>query len=211
MPWAVRTTQLIGDRRGLDIHLLRLGVELRHRWGEHNIRQPPELLAVFRESTRITGEILARPELERIDENAHDHALAMASRQANQREMPVMQVAHGRNEGDGGFAPQPVAQLLNGINDLHAENPLAYRGGKARKPPRRRIKNNALAPGIPRFSPLRHNFPPPAGRCPRRRGNSWRTWGSCRGRSPACRAAPAPGRSTPDRRRCRWWGWPACP
>src|SRR5574340_1119685 len=154
MPWAVRTTQLIGDRRGLDIHLLRLGVELRHRWGEHNIRQPPELLAVFRESTRITGEILARPELERIDENAHDHALAMASRQANQREMPVMQVAHGRNEGDGGFAPQPVAQLLNGINDLHAENPLAYRGGKARKPPRRRIKNNALAPGIPRFSPL---------------------------------------------------------
>ena len=43
----------------------------------------------------------------------------MLARQAHQRQMAFMQVAHGRHEGGAQLAAQLVAQFFDGGNDFH--------------------------------------------------------------------------------------------
>ncbi len=47
---------------------------------------------------RILGKILLRAELGRVDENGDDHLVTFLPRLADQGEMPLVQVAHGRHE-----------------------------------------------------------------------------------------------------------------
>ena len=56
--------------------------------------------AVARDRARIAREVLARAELERIDEDARRHAPVPSSGEAHQGEVPFVQGAHGRNEAD---------------------------------------------------------------------------------------------------------------
>jgi len=58
-------------------------------------------LTVARQVTRIAGEILVRAELQRIDEDAHGHALGELAGAVHEAQMALVQVAHGGNEADG--------------------------------------------------------------------------------------------------------------
>ena len=49
---------------------------------------------------RIAVEVLVRPELQPVDEDAGDHRVAVLARDPAQRQMAVVQVAHRRHERD---------------------------------------------------------------------------------------------------------------
>jgi hypothetical protein len=66
---------------------------------------------------RITREILARPELRRVDEAADHDALRMPSRNLHQREMSVVEIAHGGHEGDALARQSPGAHGLAQVGD----------------------------------------------------------------------------------------------
>jgi hypothetical protein len=80
-------------------------------------------LAVGVEGARILVEVLVGPELQRVDEDADDHAFAQLARLVDQADVAGVQIAHGRHERDGlaRAAPglQGGVQLGNGVNDLH--------------------------------------------------------------------------------------------
>ena len=52
------------------------------------------------QGTRIAVEIFMRRKLQRVDVDADDDMLCSFAGELNQRDMPVMQVTHGRHEGD---------------------------------------------------------------------------------------------------------------
>jgi hypothetical protein len=56
---------------------------------------------------RISGEILVRGELLRVDENRRYHMVAFGSRRTDQRQMTLVQRAHSRHQADplAGFPP----------------------------------------------------------------------------------------------------------
>jgi hypothetical protein len=57
-------------------------------------------LLIFRQSARIGGVVLARSELQRIDEYARHHAIAAITRRREQTHMTGMQIAHRWHERD---------------------------------------------------------------------------------------------------------------
>ena len=74
---------------------------LLHRRGEQGI--DPFLFgqaAIPVEVARIGGEVLARPELDRIDKETDNGFRAERSRQPHQRQMPLMEPPHGGHEND---------------------------------------------------------------------------------------------------------------
>src|SRR6185369_7533832 len=79
--------------------------------------------AIALESARITLEVVGRPELEPVHEDRHGDGLRAAwnaaAREAHQREMSVVQVAHGRDERERAAGTDCGAQLLGGAQDLH--------------------------------------------------------------------------------------------
>ena len=81
--------------------------------------------AVAREVARIGGEIFARAELRRIDEDRHHHAIAALSRCPHQTKMSLVQKPHRRHEGDtpilSALGLAPAAHSGNGFNDLHED------------------------------------------------------------------------------------------
>ncbi len=64
---------------------------------------------ILAQVARIAREVLVRRELRGIDEDRHHDALGAPARQPHQRNMAVMQGAHGWNQGDGGAAAAQVA------------------------------------------------------------------------------------------------------
>src|SRR6185503_6377041 len=64
-------------------------------------------------------EILAGQELQAVDEDAHRHGIGLAPRDAHQREMARVQVAHRRHEGDPACRLQLRPEVGNSRNDLH--------------------------------------------------------------------------------------------
>ena len=76
------------------------------------------------EVPRVSGEVLARRELERVDEDRDDGEFARPSRESDEREMALVKRPHGRDEADAcarraGFSnetPQP-GRLANGPHD----------------------------------------------------------------------------------------------
>ena len=75
---------------------------------------------------RIRIEILARAELRRVDEDADDDALGMLTSPLDERDVPGMQVAHGRYERNMLAVATPLGdalgEFLSGMNDFHAES-----------------------------------------------------------------------------------------
>ena len=73
--------------------------------------------AVGLQIARVASQVLGGTELERIDEEAHHHPVGPAASLVHQGEMPLVQGAHGGDQGDplaGGAPPaDPVAQLRN--------------------------------------------------------------------------------------------------
>ena len=59
------------------------------------------------EVARIAVEILVRPELRRVDEHGHDHDVGALPRQVDEREVPLVEGAHRRDERDPPTRPQP--------------------------------------------------------------------------------------------------------
>ena len=100
-------------------------------------------LAVLFQGTRIALEILAGAELQGVDEDTGDDAVAGLSCLFDQGQMPGMQVAHGRHEGNALAGLFPLA-------DVPAQGrQLGYlEHGVSRNPVRGR--------GNLHFSPLRH-------------------------------------------------------
>ena len=99
-------------------HDLLLGVEHRLVGCEHELDAfALEQRAIALERARIAIEVLARQELEPVDEDAHRHRRSVAPRQANQRQVALVQVAHRGNEAEvpGERSPQrrDVAQDLH--------------------------------------------------------------------------------------------------
>src|ERR1041385_983939 len=50
--------------------------------------------------SRIAAEVLVRTELRRIHEDAHDSDISPLLRKTNERKMPLVQCAHGRDKTD---------------------------------------------------------------------------------------------------------------
>src|SRR5213078_1949964 len=71
----------------------------------------------------IGGEILSRPELERIHENAHDHAIGALASAIDQAQMPFVQESHGGDEPDAAPADalgaRPGTHLTQAFDQLH--------------------------------------------------------------------------------------------
>ena len=67
---------------------------------------------------RVAGEVLAGPELSRVDEDGHDHPVVLRDRAVDQRAMAGVQGTHGRHHPDrqAGGAPRrgPPAELRGG-------------------------------------------------------------------------------------------------
>jgi len=109
-------------RRRIDVIALRLRVHLRLvRREQVGNTGGLELLAVGRERARVAVEVLAGAELQPIDEDAGDHAIGLLAGLAHQRDMALVQVTHGGDEGDLAGAGAGGAQAFDGVMDLHAE------------------------------------------------------------------------------------------
>ena len=110
-----RPLQQIGETRHLDEGLARQPLrihDLRGR-GEHHIDTGRfQRSAILLQSARVVGEILGLVELHRVDEDADHHLLGVAVRLLHQRQVALMQIAHGGHECDGTPFTAPLADLL---------------------------------------------------------------------------------------------------
>lgn len=89
------------DLGRIDLVLLRLGVEVGFGWREeHGNAGFAQLRAVGLEGAGVLVEVLVRPELQTVDEDAGDDRVAMGLRLPHQGNVPLVQVAHGRDEDD---------------------------------------------------------------------------------------------------------------
>src|SRR6185295_2131403 len=112
--------ELLAERARMDEHGLRLRIQqvLGRRKNELHalgIEQAPVVV----ESARIALEILARGELQAIDEDAHRDRACVAPGEAHQRNMPGVQIAHRRHEGKGPERRRGRAQRGQVARDLH--------------------------------------------------------------------------------------------
>ena len=113
--------QNIGQRCiGLDLEGLWLGVEIQLARGKQNVATfSLELGAVGVPRTWVAIKIFVRQKLQAVHKNAGHRHIAMLARQAHQREMSIVQIAHGGHKRGAAFACQRGAQVCNGVNDLH--------------------------------------------------------------------------------------------
>ena len=65
------------------------------------------------ERTWVLVEVITLAKLRRIDKNRHDNTLGMITRQRDQAEMTVMQVAHSRHKCNMLVTVSPVDELLS--------------------------------------------------------------------------------------------------
>jgi hypothetical protein len=123
---AAQTVGQAGDadlgREAVGVHLLyrRREEEVAARLGEHG--------GVTRLVAGIGREILGRGELGGVDENCRHHPVRMGAAHIEEREMPRMERAHGRGQGDP-LARRPPsrdapAQIADAADRLHgAQSP----------------------------------------------------------------------------------------
>ena len=100
-----------GDRRCVIdsewVHRLYIGYE--QQVGIDLFEAPPVTL----ERTRVPVKIITLAKLRWIDKNRHDNTLGMLTRQRDQTEMTVMQIAHGRHKRNMLATVSPVDKLLS--------------------------------------------------------------------------------------------------
>ncbi len=81
---------------------------------------------------RVAVEILSRAELGRIDEQARDDRVRFGSSRGEEREMPFVEGAHGRDEADLGEGLEGFANLGDRPDDLHGTGSAAVASARAR-------------------------------------------------------------------------------
>ena len=108
------------DRRRLDDVGLRLRVQHAFVGGEQQFHPlGAQLFAIGLERARVAVEILAGSELQAVHEDAGRHVLRAAAREMDERHVPRMQVAHGRDERQLADRPARGAQVRNRPYDAH--------------------------------------------------------------------------------------------
>jgi hypothetical protein len=86
--------------RRIDAEFLRLRIQVFFGRREQHVHAFLfQLVDVGLEGARILVEILVRAELQAVDEDRGDHRVAVLARQAHQRQVALVQIAHGRDEG----------------------------------------------------------------------------------------------------------------
>jgi hypothetical protein len=120
MPGAVRALQDVLEVRGLDHEGLPLGIDFLLVRLEHDVHAGGlEPRAVSLERARIAVEVLARAELQAVDEDADHRARRARLGDVDQLDVAVVQVAHGRHEHVVRHALQARAQVGGGVDDVH--------------------------------------------------------------------------------------------
>ncbi len=71
------------------------------------------------EGARVLVEVFVGAELQAVDEDGRDHRIAMLARQSHQRQVALVQVAHGGNKGGAQLTAELVTQFFNGGDDFH--------------------------------------------------------------------------------------------
>ncbi len=106
--------QRIAERVGrLDAVFLRLRVQvLLGRREQHVDAFLFQLVDVGLEGARILVEVFVRAELQAVHENGGDDRVAMLARQAHQRQVAFVQVAHRRNKSGAQLAAQSGRAVL---------------------------------------------------------------------------------------------------
>ena len=102
---------------------------------------PTQQLAVALQRARVGVEVLVRRELQPVHEDARHHRARRAARPSHQRQVALVQVAHGGHEGRACGAGQRAAQVGDGVDDLHGCGPVSSRARRGRgscRPSRRR-------------------------------------------------------------------------
>ncbi len=79
-----------------------------------------QLFAIRAPGARIGVKVFMRQELQAVDEDAGHRDVAQRFGLANQRQMAVMQVAHGGHKSGVLELRQMLAQLGDGVDDFHS-------------------------------------------------------------------------------------------
>jgi hypothetical protein len=87
-----------------------------------------ELVEVARLVARVAGEVLGRRELARVDEDRDQHPVGALKRPADQREVPLVQGSHGRDEPDLEPGPLPYADPGPQLGQRPDDGRLAHDG-----------------------------------------------------------------------------------
>jgi len=104
----------------LDDKSLRFGIDLALVRHEYDIdAHGAQAFGIGREGPGITIEILTRPELQSIDEDAHDGARGARLRDAYQLDVAFVQVAHRGHEDVVRLAPEPLAKGSDRMYEIH--------------------------------------------------------------------------------------------
>ncbi|MCY1528623.1 hypothetical protein D9M68_637350 [compost metagenome] len=135
MAGAAPAAEAFGDQGHVDaglalhavgVHLLDVRVEQQVATGGH------QLLLVGHQGARVTGQVFAGAELQRVDEDTGDHEVGTLAGLLHQGDVPGVEVAHGRHEADAlAFAARAGdggAQFADGLDGDHAENPCSAAG-----------------------------------------------------------------------------------
>jgi hypothetical protein len=97
----VAATQLLGQALDLDPGAVPRRVDLLGRRGEDDVTAgAPELRDVALEVAGVAVEVLVRPELRRVHEDADDHSIGGDPRLPHEREVPLVKRPHRRHERD---------------------------------------------------------------------------------------------------------------
>ena len=121
MAGAEAAAQLVLQMRRLHIVVLRyVRIKLALVWCKHHRHALAfQFVGVFLQGTRVAVEIFALAKLQAVDKNTHHHRIGMLVRRAHQRQMPLVQIAHGGHKSHFAGVFTPLPQLGNGMNDLH--------------------------------------------------------------------------------------------
>ena len=142
---ARRALEFLRERRWLHAIDLRRRIHLllsRHE--QHVDAFAFEAAPIRIRRSRVTVEVLVRPELQPVDEDAGDDGVAALARDPAQREVALVQIAHRRNECHALRVREMFRKFGGGVNDLH-RNSVAFQDA--------RLKNSRC----PRIEPIRAN------------------------------------------------------
>ena len=121
MDGAGHAAQLVFERgRFNEILLLACGIQLGFIGSENGGNAcRAQFVGILRQRARVLLKIFALPELDAVHKNADHNVFGFLLGALHKGEMPVVQVAHGGHKGDVGNGFAPLAQLGDGVEDVH--------------------------------------------------------------------------------------------
>src|SRR5512143_3364929 len=85
----------------INVRAIAIGVYLRRAWSKHAVDPfRPAFRKVALRVSRVAPEVLGRAELCRVHEYGKDSRVILGLRSPDERKVPLVQVAHSRNEPD---------------------------------------------------------------------------------------------------------------